>query len=175
VGEEPGGRFDLTLPNGTCYLAETEIGAASERCGRFLAYGMPVPPGMYEGRVVTEVPVPPTASDVADATAPAAAKHHQVTRELFSGDDYELTAQWAKALHDFGYSGIAYEPRFSTGSGRAFGLFGEAGSSSTDAITSSRWLVEVLRDNGIRHDALPALSQAQLDDEADVEDTPDEI
>ena len=173
-GEEPGGRFDLTLPNGTCYLAESELAAASERCGRFLASGMPIPPHMYAGRVVTKVNLPETIALIADATTSDASKHHQVTRELFSGNNHALTAQWADALHHAGCTGIAYEPRFSVGAGRALGVFGDAGPRPEAPIVESRRLADVLAESNVRYDKVPAASEAQPEDTAEVEDAPDD-
>src|SRR5699024_9719564 len=66
-------------------------------------------------------------------------------------DDYALTATWAAAADDAGFTGLRYFPRFTTGTGRAFTVFGDAGAHPPDGftITSTTPLADVLAREGI--------------------------
>lgn len=119
------GRFDLTAPHGTCYLASTERGAVFECIGLEHADRGWVDSGLVRGRVLSALPLP---HDVraADATATRAADF-RVTNELHAGNVYAITQAWAQVLHDAGFGGVHYEMRFSPGAARGLALFGAAG------------------------------------------------
>lgn len=168
-GTTPGGRFDLEEGAGTCYVAETPEAAVSERCGRFMAEREPIPYDFVSDRVVTEVVVPADAAPVADALAPDASVRFGVTRELFSGHDYDLTSSWAQALYGHRWRSLLYEPRFST-SGYALALFSEIGPQSSRPIGKSTPAIDVLVRMGARVVRPPHLVMAMVDDEAEVED-----
>lgn len=164
----PDGRFDVAAPHGTCYLGETPGVGARERCGRFLAYGMPIPEEHYEGRVVSTVLVADAVGDavIADLAHPDAAKH-QVTGELAAGNDYDLSAQWARALLRDGFDGLRYPPRFTPGGEAAIALFSTpAGPQPHRGVVESVPLVEVLADLGydIERSAPPSMAAAGVDD-----------
>ena len=168
AGEEPAGRLDLPLPRGTLYLAETERVASRERCGRFLAADAPIPVTFVQDRVISTIDG--ALDDVADLTHDGAADVG-VTREIGTTDDYALTATWAAAADDAGFTGLRYFPRFTTGTGRAFTVFGDAGAHPPDGftITSTTPLAEVLAREGIRPRAIPAASDAVDDDDDSVD------
>ena len=162
-GGEPQGRFDLVLPEGTCYIAGSAPAAVRERCGRFMAAHQFVPRSLVVGRQVSEVRVRMARARVADAThddAPA----HGVTRELFTVDDYGLTSRWAHALRSARFGALVYQPRFSTGDERACALFGIAGSQPENPVLSSRPTADVLRGMGIPVVAAPGRSVQARDD-----------
>jgi hypothetical protein len=125
-----GGRFDLPVPRGTCYLATSALAAVRERLGPVLAARRAVPAAALEGVVVSRLPVGlPGAGGVvrlANLRA-AAAADFGVTRELESMTPYAVPASWAVALDGAGFDGIWYGPRFSPGPASAVALFGPAG------------------------------------------------
>lgn len=160
---EPQGRFDLALPEGTCYLAGSAPAAVRERCGRFMAAHHLVPRSLVVDRLVSEVRVKMVRARVADAThddAPA----HGVTRELFTVDDYGLTSRWAHALRSARFGALVYQPRFSTGNERACALFGIAGSQPENPVVRSRPTADVLGEMGIPVVAAPGRSVQARDD-----------
>ncbi len=162
-GQPPQGRFDLPLPNGTCYLTETPNAAARERCGRFTSAGAPIPPGHYRNRVISAVQAPAGAVRIADATQAEAAHRHKVTRELFSCPDYSLPASWARALYMAGFDALLYEPRFGPGPGRAVALFGVHGRDRNREILSSVELAHTLKNMGLLP-SIPSSRELRFDD-----------
>lgn len=122
VGE---GRFDLTDPDGSCYLATTRRGAANECIGpEYFDRGW-VDADLVAGRVLSELPLP---HDVKAANMTSErAGDFRVTNEIHSTGDYATTQAWAQTVYDAGYGGVHYELRFSTGSPRGLALFGPAG------------------------------------------------
>jgi hypothetical protein len=169
-GHTPGaaveGRFSLTSPRGTCYLAETAEVAARERVGRHLAQNLPIPFSFVKDRAVTQVPFPADGLPSADACDPAASSSHRVTRELFTGHDYALTGSWADALDAAGFGSLIYEPRFSTGPGFAVALFGEQGAQPSRATEAVEPLLRVLKRMGIGVTGVPSSRHARVDDDA---------
>src|SRR5699024_11826687 len=76
--------------------------------------------------------------DVADLTHDAAADVG-VPREIGTIDDYALTATWAAAADDAGFTGLRYFPRFTTGKiGRAARRERERGGRSAAQMKSMR-------------------------------------
>ena len=132
VDDEEGGRFDLPVPHGTCYLASGAEVALRERLG-VIAVGRPLTAAAIASSAVSVMTVPPQLKrDIADTTHPDAAR--SVTREIATTTDYARTRAWA--AHWFGTerrSGVRYEPRFSTGSAVSLALFGPAGPAEFDA------------------------------------------
>lgn len=122
VGE---GRFDLTDPDGSCYLATTKRGAANECIGpEYFERGW-VDADLVAGRVLSELPLP---HDVKAANMTSErAGGFRVTNEVHSTGDYATTQAWAQAVYDARYGGVHYELRFSTGAPRGLALFGPAG------------------------------------------------
>lgn len=120
-----GGRFDLTDPDGTCYLATTKRGAANECIGpEYFDRGW-VDADLVTGRVLSTLQLPHEVK-AANMTSVRAGKF-RVTNEVHSTGDYATTQAWAQALHDASHGGVHYELRFSTGSPRGLALFGHAG------------------------------------------------
>ena len=177
TGQEPGGRFDLVTPNGTCYLGETVGVAVRERCGRFLATHMPIPTGHMEGRVVSTVVLAPMPAPVADLTSPDGARFG-VTGELTAGNDYTLTVEWAQALFDAGQAALLYQPRFTPGQERALAVFGDVfdpgdTSPATDVGHVVGWvhLVDTVTGMGYRarRSTIPSTPAVNADDSTEPE------
>ena len=54
-----------------------------------------------------------------------------VTSELCTMAKFQVPRQWAHSLHEFGFEGIWYHPRFSPGAdARAIAVFGPAGAAT---------------------------------------------
>ncbi len=116
-----GGRFDLSEPLGTCYLAATALAAARERVARA---GEVVFAHEVAGVVVSAVRA--DLGRTADLLSTRAA-NHGVTGELSTTTDYGLGQAWAAALHAAGFASIRYQPRFSTDRVDALAIFGPTG------------------------------------------------
>ncbi|MGH3562624.1 MAG: RES domain-containing protein [Mycobacterium sp.] len=120
-------RFDLTQPNGTCYLATDVTTALRERFGHDL-----VRKGVLAFRAAarTQVSTLRVPSDcwLANTCAPAAA-NFGMTREIGTCPSYDIPQAWAAGFFAGGkHSGIRYQTRFSTGAAaNATALFGTAG------------------------------------------------
>ena len=159
----PEGRFDLPLPNGTCYLASSPAAAAHERCGRFFASRAPIPRSFVEDHVVSAVESPSTNGAVADTTHRTAVTRFGVVRELFTTSDYELSSRWAAALEAAGHGGLVYQPRFSSGDERSLALFDASGPAPMRAVAASQSLEDVLAAIGVPVTSIPG-RQAEPDD-----------
>lgn len=122
VGE---GRFDLTVPDGTCYLATTARGAVNECIRPEYFHRGWVDADLVNGRILSALPLMTDVS-AANMTSTRAADF-RVTNEVHSTGAYATTQAWAHTLHDAGHGGVHYELRFSTGTARGLALFGEAG------------------------------------------------
>ena len=125
-----GGRFDLSAPRGTCYLASSALVAVRERLGPVLAARAALPVSALEGVVVSRLSL-----ERDGARAPlrlanvrvAAAADYGVTRELESMTPYDVPSRWAVAFDAAGFDGVWYGPRFSPGAAGAVAVFGPAG------------------------------------------------
>jgi len=167
-GQTPEGRFDLPLPEGTFYLAETAVASALERCGRYLAQRMPIPVTAIEKRVVSTVIG--RVNGLGDFTNTRSVAIG-VTSEIGTVDDYSLTATWAIGASKNGMSGVKYHPRFSTGPDSAFALFGAAGVHRAPglSVTAVRTLAEVLAGEGIVPRLIPSEAEAAVDEADDID------
>ncbi|MDJ0362155.1 RES family NAD+ phosphorylase [Rhodococcus sp. H29-C3] len=128
-----GGRFDLTPPRGTCYLAFDELTAIRETVGETLARTGVVSDAFAATRCLSTLTVPHE-HQLADTCAGTAADFG-LTRELVSMTSYGVPQEWAAAFSAT-FAGIRYQTRFTTGPNpNAVGLFGEAGEATwtTDA------------------------------------------
>jgi hypothetical protein len=124
------GRFDLTAPNGTCYLGSHVEVAVRERLGETLVNAGSISAVEADRMVVARLGLDTTVADTTDQ----AATRYGITRELGTITPYTLPQQWAAALHAAGHAGLAYWPRFSVGGDRyAVGLFGPAGTDNQAA------------------------------------------
>lgn len=120
-----GGRFDLTPPRGTCYLAFDEITAIRETVGAALATARVISAAFAAERQLSTLVVPHD-HNLADTCADEAADFG-LTRELSSMTPYAVPQEWAAAF-DATFTGLRYQSRFTTGPGpNAVALFGEAG------------------------------------------------
>ena len=122
--EDTGGRFDLTDPHGTCYLATSLDGALVEKLLRARTKVV-VAERLHElFHATIEVRrTPPTA----DLTSPGATGYGR-NAEIHTTLDYPLTRRWARALRAAGWRGLRHLLR-GDATGRAVGLalFGRAG------------------------------------------------
>ncbi|MCX6413150.1 MAG: RES domain-containing protein [Actinobacteria bacterium] len=159
----PEGRFDLPLPNGTCYLASSPAAAAHERCGRFLASRTPIPRSFVRDHVVSAVESPSTNGAVADTTHRTAVTCFGVVRGLFTTSDYGLSGRWAAALEAAGHGGLVFQPRFSSGDERALAVFHASGPAPMRAVVASQTLEDVLAAIGAPVTSIPG-RQAEPDD-----------
>jgi hypothetical protein len=119
----PDGRFNLPAPRGTCYLAETAVGAFLETLGR---QGQLIPQPEVDERALSTLRVP-REHRLADCTV-ARARGFGVTAGIHALEEYERTQTWARAFADAGFQGVRYrvshDPRVQ---GRGITLFGQAG------------------------------------------------
>jgi hypothetical protein len=123
-GEDTGGRFDLTAPHGTCYLAASLDGALVEKLLRARTKVV-VAERLHElFHATIEVRrTPPTA----DLTSPRATGYG-VNAEIHTTLDYPLTRRWAQALRAAGWRALRHLLRGdNTGSTVGLALFGRAG------------------------------------------------
>lgn len=99
------GRFDLTAPEGTCYLATDAYAAIREatRLG-------PVSTGWVHARELREVEPPDHHARLA-ATTRQAAGRFGVTTELVTIVPYNLPRRWAAAFRAHGFDGIRHQLR----------------------------------------------------------------
>lgn len=105
-------RFDLALPNGTCYASEEALAALLEVIGPG-----PVTHEFVASRRLRRLFLPQERR-LADSCARRASQHG-VTAEIGTILPYDLTQAWAQRLHQAGFGGIAYwlRPRPSSISG----------------------------------------------------------
>ena len=124
-GSDGLGRFDLPLPRGTCYLADSAVVAVRERLGVVLG-GRPVVPASLLTYVVVSTLHLPDNRDLADVESSDATRFG-VTRELETMVPYAVPQAWARAFDAAGLRGVAYGSRFTTGDAVSYAIFGPAG------------------------------------------------
>jgi len=118
------GRFDLDLPEGTCYLATDGFAALREatRTG-------PVTPGWMADRELRQVEAPDPRARLAAVTRARAAAFG-LTTELVTITPYDLPRAWAAAFRQAEFGGIRHElrhdPRARPSGVSLFGPSGEA-------------------------------------------------
>jgi hypothetical protein len=119
----PDGRFNLLPPRGTCYLADTAVGAFRETLGR---QGRLIPQADVDRRALSTLTVPHECR-LADCTV-ARARGFGITAGIHAAEDYRRTQAWARAFADAGFQGVRYrishDPR---APGIGIALFSEAG------------------------------------------------
>lgn len=139
-----GGRFDLSEPRGTCYLASSALVAVRERLGPVLAARSALPVGALDGVVVSRLTLAPAPAQghgpagerplrLANVRV-AAAADFGVTRELEAMTPYDVPVRWAAAFDAAGFDGVWYGPRFSPGAAGAVAAFGPAGQDDARAV-----------------------------------------
>lgn len=144
------GRFNLSEPHGTCYLAHNEATAVREVAGESLARGGVITADFAAERVVSTLNPPPGTSLLADLTDSAAATVG-LTREIHTCVPYELPRRWAAAIRAHGFDGIVYLARFSTGvDDLALAVFGAAGQADHPVDPAPRPLTAVAAAHGFR-------------------------
>jgi hypothetical protein len=123
--DRPSGRFDLSVPRGTCYLASSAEAAVRELVGPDFASSGRIPSSVIDHRVVSRlvVPQPVRAAQLDDQHAAA----YRVTRELATMTPYDIPQAWAAALDSAGFDGILSPLRFTPGDDEGLALFGPAG------------------------------------------------
>lgn len=136
-----GGRFDLSAPNGTCYVANDVEVAVRERLGTRAAGYRWLPADMLDDAEVSRMecadrPFPGLLADTMNRGASGT-----VTREVATTVDYQLTQEWAEAWARDGFAGVRYEPRFTVGEHLfAEAWFGPAGAFAAGrATTADGW------------------------------------
>lgn len=97
------GRFDLTVPSGTCYLAEEPLGAFVE----VFRDTNVIDEADVTERLLATVVLPDVTQPLADCTL-SAARGFGVTGAIHTTDDYDVTQTWARAFARAGFSGIRY-------------------------------------------------------------------
>jgi hypothetical protein len=125
AGGEGDGRFDLTGPGGTCYLASTVLGAVNELVGPECADRGWVDADLVSGRILSTLYLPKDVK-AADTTSARAAQF-RATNELSTTERYDLTQAWADTLNRNGFGGVYAVLRFTPGPTRGLALFGDAG------------------------------------------------
>jgi hypothetical protein len=125
------GRFDLPPPRGTCYLAESPLGAFVE-VFREIAL---VFQAVVDARRVSTLRVP-AAVRLADCTR---ARAFGLTAEIHATEEYAATQRWAAAFAAAGFAGVRYLVRHDP-SARSVGvaLFGAAGETGLGPVELAR-------------------------------------
>ena len=158
------GRFDLPLPNGTCYLAGDPLSALLEVVGSDLVRGAVSTRFLAERRVCELRP--PRRFTLADLTS-RRARGFGVTAEIGTVVPYELPHAWAERLFAAGFRGLLCWLRHDPARGEGFALFGRAGERRSwprgKARPVSAELVERLRrECGIEVLDVPRASELRL-------------
>lgn len=117
------GRFDLSPPEGTCYLAKDEISALLEVLGG--APSQVICSEFLEVRTLHRLSMPVDV-ELADLTS-RGARRFGVTGEIHTLVPYEIPQQWARSLRAVGREGLRYSVRHDPAFGEGIALFGPAG------------------------------------------------
>ncbi len=126
------GRFDLAPPGGSCYLAETPLGALIEHFD-----GISVIPrdDLEQRRVSTLRPTRPLR--LADCTSPSA-RRFGADLALSAGSNYTRTQRFAAWFQDGGLQGVRYFLRNDpTATLIGIALFGTAGEQDLPVLATS--------------------------------------
>ncbi|MGO1543697.1 MAG: RES family NAD+ phosphorylase [Gulosibacter sp.] len=126
------GRFDLSPPHGTGYVADTVAMAIRERFGVIARRRVLSNAEVDSFRVAELTGINGSFGDVSSA----AAAEFGVTGELTTSKDYELSRRWAAALYEEGYDGIRYVPRFTPGDQSAWAVFGKQGANGLGIVVT---------------------------------------
>ncbi|WP_373692869.1 RES family NAD+ phosphorylase [Agromyces silvae] len=140
------GRFDLPGPAGTCYAADDLAVSLRECFGTVLTASGYVTPSDAERQAVSTVKgIRGTFASVSEARAAA----FGVTAELTSMTPYTVPQEWARLLHESGFGGIRYAPRFTPGPPSAWAIFGAAGSQPLGEVVEMIPGLEACRRAGV--------------------------
>jgi hypothetical protein len=126
------GRFDLAPPGGSCYLAETPLGALIEH---FDGISVILREDLEQRRVSILSPLEPLR--LADCTSPRA-RPFGVDLALSAGSDYARTQRFAAWFRDGGLHGVRYFLRNDpTATLIGIALFGAAGGHDLPILSTS--------------------------------------
>jgi len=144
------GRFDLPVPEGTCYLASTAQAAARERVGPDIAASGRVADSILRDRVVSALELPADAR-AANLDSDRASDRYGITAELSVMTPYAVPQAWAVALRSAGFDGIVGQLRFTLSRHHGLALFGQSGARPDwRSDPAPQLLVDVVRDMGVR-------------------------
>jgi hypothetical protein len=118
------GRFDLSEPEGTCYVASDAIAALLEVVGADRMGGI-LPREFLEVRRLLELRLPREHS-LSDLTVRKASRFG-ITAEIGTLVPYELPQRWAAKLRQAGSEGMVYRVRHDPAGAEGFALFGSHG------------------------------------------------
>nr|WP_240954858.1 RES domain-containing protein [Rhodococcus sp. 105337] len=104
-----GGRFDLTPPRGTCYLAYDELTAIRETVGQALAATGIISDEFAAERQLSTLTVPHN-HRLADTCADTAADFGSTT-ELVTMTPYAVPQEWAAKFAATTFAGLQYQTR----------------------------------------------------------------
>lgn len=88
---------------GTCYLAQSPVGAFLEALGEI----NPLTTAHIDERVISEL-TPSQPYRIADLTHDSVVGNYGIFGDLSAGDDYALTQEWGAALQQVGFEGVQY-------------------------------------------------------------------
>jgi RES domain. len=126
------GRFGLERPNGTCYLAETPLGALIEHFDGIAL----IPQEDLDQRSISTLS-PGRAFRLADCTS-SRARGFGADLSLSAGSDYERTQRFAAWFHANGFDGVRYFLRNDpTATLIGIALFGSAGEQDLPVLSSA--------------------------------------
>lgn len=142
-----GGRFDLTPPRGTCYLAYDQLTAIRETVGAPLAATGVISAEFAAARQLSALTVPHD-HHLADTSSEKAASYG-LTRELVAMTPYAVPQEWASTF-DATFDGLQYQTRFTTGpTPNAVALFSDAGESPWPVDPNPEPLTTAARRHGV--------------------------
>lgn len=156
------GRFDLPVPQGTCYLAVDAVTALRERFGHALVKLGIVTYEAATETLVSELQVP-VDRWLANTCSPDAADF-SMTREIATCASYKIPQSWAEAFLKTGrHTGIHYLARFSTGSKSfAIALFAGAGEQGWDIDDNPTPGIQACAEAGINVEHPPTARQVRV-------------
>jgi len=115
-------RFDLADPDGTCYVAESRLGAFVERFQDFSV----IPFSVIRDSKIASLQLPQPLR-LADCTAPQA-RRFGMTGEIHTVAARDITQAWAQAFSRDGFDGMRYFARHDPSMKRkSIAIFGAAG------------------------------------------------
>lgn len=145
-GSSMKGRFDLTEPDGTCYLAMNEISALLEVIGPDLERGA-ISARFLSDRSLRKLRVPEE-QELSNLTSRQAVRFG-VTTEISTVVPYGCPQAWAAKLRAVGSEGVVYWARHDPAHGEAVALFAPHGEQKNwkrgREIAISRRLLDRLR------------------------------
>lgn len=159
-----GGRFDLSAPEGTCYLACEPLAALLEvlgpRSGGLVAREFFAERRLHSLRVPEERRLADCASRRATAFG--------VTLEIGAVVPYDRSRAWAHRFHEAGREGVRYRLRHDPQGSLGIALFGPAGEASwpapPPAVLEPALLAELSSETGIRVIGRPSRKQLTVAD-----------